>query len=98
MLKILLVEDSAVDAELIELQLRAERLAVQIKRVQTRGEFVGALDTGAWDVVLADFSLPQFGALEVMEIFRRRGSESRRSKSGFSPSTSPHPPRLGLGR
>ena len=55
MLKILLVEDSAVDAELIELQLRAERLAVQIKRVQTRGEFVGALDTGAWDVVLADF-------------------------------------------
>jgi len=60
MLKILLVEDRPEDAELIERQLRVERLAVQTRRVQTRGDFLSAIDTGAWDVVLADFTLPQF--------------------------------------
>jgi len=75
MLKILLVEDRPEDAELIERQLRVERLAVQTRRVQTRGDFLSAIDTGAWDVVLADFTLPQFGALEVMDILRRRGSD-----------------------
>src|SRR5437773_11700454 len=75
MLRVLLVEDSAADAELVEHQLRMERLAVHVKKVETRGELLGSLDASSWDVVLADFTMPQFGALEVLEILEGRKSD-----------------------
>src|SRR5882672_7775997 len=75
MLKILLVEDSAEDAELIRHQLHSDQLVIHTKRVQTRTELENALDYEDWDVVLADYKLPQFDAFEVLELIQRRKND-----------------------
>ena len=72
MLKVLLVEDNADDAELLERHMQRERMGVQIKTVESRRAFTTALNGTPWDIVLVDFSLPQFSAMEVLEILARQ--------------------------
>jgi PAS domain S-box-containing protein len=71
-IRILLVEDSDLDAELIAARLRAERLPVVLTRVFTRGDFEAACDRGDFDVVLCDFSLPAFDGATALAIARER--------------------------
>ena len=71
-LNILLVEDVASDAELILRELRRAGFQFDSRRVQTREEFEAALDSSMPDLILADFSMPQFSALEGLQILRTR--------------------------
>src|SRR5205814_286309 len=71
-LRVLHIEDNTNDAELVELLLRQEGLAVQIERVETRNEFLSALKGGAFDVILSDFSLPTFDGKAALGLAREK--------------------------
>ena len=58
-LRVLLVEDSDADAQLIERQLRDQGFDPRIHRVETEAELRAALGD-RWDVVLADYLLPDY--------------------------------------
>jgi diguanylate cyclase (GGDEF)-like protein/PAS domain S-box-containing protein len=61
-LNVLLVEDSADDAELLELELSRGGLSPAIRRVETAEAMRAALAEADWDVVLCDYNLPSFSA------------------------------------
>jgi signal transduction histidine kinase/CheY-like chemotaxis protein len=67
-LRILLVEDSIQDAELVQELLEADDFVCNVTRVQTRTEFLAALEDGAFDLVLADYALPSFDGLSALKL------------------------------
>ncbi|MGR8934720.1 MAG: PAS domain S-box protein [Gammaproteobacteria bacterium] len=69
-LRILMVEDSVEDAELIEEELREGGVKFVLRRVQTRDAFFRALEDFQPDIVLSDFMLPCFNGREVLRILR----------------------------
>ena len=71
-LNVLLLEDSATDAELLGARLRASDLDVDLTRVGDRETFIDALSR-PWDAVIADFRLPGFDALEALDLVSERG-------------------------
>jgi diguanylate cyclase (GGDEF)-like protein/PAS domain S-box-containing protein len=71
-LHVLIVEDSEEDAQLLLLQLRRNGYKPLARRVQTAEEMERALDEKAWDLVIADYSLPTFNALDALELFHAR--------------------------
>jgi PAS domain S-box-containing protein len=66
-LRVLIVEDNPTDAELMVLRLEKEGFQLDWKRVQSEKEFLASLDSG-WDLILADWSLPQFSGLRALEL------------------------------
>lgn len=72
-LKILLLEDVADDAGLVDHALRKERLSFVSKRVDTREDFIEALNGFIPDVVLSDHGLPQFNSIEALQLCREQG-------------------------
>src|SRR5438309_2339499 len=67
-LRILLLEDSVQDAELIQELLEADQFVCEITRVQTRAEFQAALEDNGIDLVLADYELPSFDGLSALKL------------------------------
>lgn len=62
-LRILIVEDSEDDAELIVRELHRGGYVVEVAIVDNAGDMKRALTEQKWDAVIADYSLPNFGAL-----------------------------------
>lgn len=71
-LRILFLEDSPVDAELEERQLRKGGLRFQAQRATTREEFEKALEEFRPDVVLADYALPEYDGLSALRCVLER--------------------------
>ena len=71
-LNILIVEDRVEDAELAVYELGKHGYDVAWKRVEDEKAFLEALDS-APDVIIADYSLPQFGALQALELLQSKG-------------------------
>jgi sigma-B regulation protein RsbU (phosphoserine phosphatase) len=71
-LKILHLEDDATDAELVEATLIREGVACNVTVVGTQSDFVAALEEDGFDLVLADFSLPDFDGMRGLAIVRKR--------------------------
>jgi PAS domain S-box-containing protein len=69
-IRVLHLEDSALDAELVSEFLRAEGFSCQIERVWTRADFVRALAHGEFDLILADHRLPDFDGESALVIAR----------------------------
>ncbi|MGL5060257.1 MAG: PAS domain S-box protein [Microcoleus sp.] len=69
-LNILLVEDSPLDAELIEAYLGDGGIDYSLQCVETRQEFVAALEKNCFDIILADYMLPCFNGIAALEIAR----------------------------
>jgi len=67
-IRALLIEDSEADAQLITESLRARWPQVEVMRVQAAAAVRAALTTGKWDVVVCDWSLESFGALEALGV------------------------------
>ena len=64
-MKILHLEDSDDDAELIRTALRDQVSPNEVTRVETGGTFLEALHQDDWDIILADYSLPRTICLPV---------------------------------
>ncbi len=72
-LRVLHLEDSSIDAELIREMLTSSSLVAEIDRVETRDQYVAALDRHpCYDLILADYSLPAFDGLSALELARER--------------------------
>jgi len=67
-LRFLLLEDDPGDAGLIQGLLEAEGFACEVKRVQTRPEFVAALENSQLDLILADNKLPSFDGFSALKL------------------------------
>jgi diguanylate cyclase (GGDEF)-like protein len=66
--RVLIVDDSDDDAELISLELQRAGWSVEYRRVDKQRDLELALRTSRWDVVVADYSLPQLDALHTLRI------------------------------
>ena len=69
-LRVLILEDDSDDAELMLHALRRAGFDPSSTRAETEQEFRDGLDL-APEVILADFSLPKFGALEALQILQQ---------------------------
>lgn len=72
-LRVLLVEDSENDALLLELALQRTGFSAQCERVQTADGLANALDNQEWDVVIADYVMPQFDGLSALALVKEKG-------------------------
>ena len=71
-LRILHLEDSVADAELVRGLLEEEGISCSVTCVKTRKDFQAELDRGAFDLILSDYSLPQFDGLTALAMARQR--------------------------
>jgi PAS domain S-box-containing protein len=69
-LKILLVEDSEDDSELIARKLRKEGYRFDLKRVETEKAMKAALDDEDWDLIICNYILPRFDGKKALKLAR----------------------------
>jgi len=70
-LRVLIVEDSEEDADLILLELKRGGYDPVYRRVEGADEMRRALEE-EWDMVLSDFSMPHFSVTEALEMVQQR--------------------------
>jgi PAS domain S-box-containing protein len=66
-LRALLVEDSRLDVELLQVQLERACPGVQLEVVREEAHFVDTLRAGGWDLVLSDYELPGFTGADLLD-------------------------------
>ena len=74
-LRILLLEDNPVDAELNERVLRKAGIVFTSLRVETRDAFIKSLEEFRPGIILSDYKLPGFDGLSALQIVRREHPE-----------------------
>lgn len=72
-IKVLHLEDSSSDAELVARVLQKSASDFEIKVVDTRIEFENALKQFGPEIIISDHSLPSFNSLEAMDILKDIG-------------------------
>src|SRR4051812_13382572 len=71
-LQVLILEDQAVDAELILHELKRSGYTYASKRVETQADYLQAIEDLP-DIILADYTLPQFTAMQALHLLQERG-------------------------
>ncbi len=72
-LRVLIVEDSEDDAEIIVYQLERGGYAPIYQRVDNAAAMTLALEQQQWDIVLADHSLPRFSGIAALALLQEKG-------------------------
>lgn len=70
-LRVLILEDSPIDAELLIHNIRHAGYKVSVERVDTRPAYLRAIEAIP-QIILADYSLPQFNAMEALKLLQER--------------------------
>jgi PAS domain S-box-containing protein len=68
-LRALILEDRPTDAELLALEIRHAGYELEWLRVDTREDYLAALETKP-QIILADYSLPQFNAMQALHLLQ----------------------------
>ena len=76
LLRILLVEDNPADAELCLRELKRAGWEVAAEVVQTAEECAQCLRARAYDIVLADYGLPNWTGMGALELVRAQGTDT----------------------
>ena len=71
-LKVLILEDRADDADLMLRELQRAGYEPKWKRVEAEPDYLAQLDQ-RWEIILADYNLPQFDGLRALELLLARG-------------------------
>src|SRR5437016_12367605 len=71
-LRLLHIEDSELDHELMLAHLRRGGLAVEPLRVDSQAEFLRALEQ-PWDLIVSDYNLPGFSGLVALDLLKAYG-------------------------
>jgi len=71
-LRILFVEDVPADAELAERILRQDGLVFTSTRVETKEEFLRALEEFRPDLIISDYAMPHFDGMAALELALER--------------------------
>ncbi|MEI6750002.1 MAG: PAS domain S-box protein [Bacteroidota bacterium] len=67
-LKILIVEDLESDAEILKRMITKEGINFVDRIVETKDDFINALSTFCPDLILSDYSLPQFDGMKALQL------------------------------
>jgi signal transduction histidine kinase len=73
-LHVLLVEDNAMDAELLIQELLRAGFAADWEQVDNEKDYLARLDD-EFDLILSDYQLPQFDGLRALELLQERGQD-----------------------
>lgn len=76
-MRILVVEDQHEPAKVLQAGLVGLHSDLQVACVSSAEEALGALESGACDLLIADVLLPGISGLELMARFRRRNAQTR---------------------
>jgi len=77
------------DTDLLRAMLEMDKIVAAVERVETREQFLGALEAGGYDLIISDYSLPSFDGLTALSLAR----ELIPSLSSCSPGRSAKRPR-----
>ncbi len=69
-LRVLIVEDSEPDTELILRELSRYGYLPEYKRVDNGPDMARALESGRWDIVISDHTMPAFSSIKALEVLR----------------------------
>jgi len=69
-LRVLIVEDSEDDAELLLRELRSGGYEPLSERVDTHKAMADALKKKTWDIIITDYSLPHFNGFQALKLLR----------------------------
>jgi PAS domain S-box-containing protein len=74
LLRVLIIEDYEEDALLLQRHLARAGYKVDARRIETAAELKAALEEpAAWDLVIADYTLPTFGARDALKLIQKSG-------------------------
>ncbi|HSL30374.1 MAG TPA: HD domain-containing phosphohydrolase [Anaerolineales bacterium] len=73
LLRVLLVEDWDDDAQLVVRELRRNGYDVVFERIETLSAMQQALIDKSWDIIICDYSLPQFDAMQALQVLKESG-------------------------
>jgi len=75
-LRVLIIEDYEEDALLLQRHLSRAGYKVDARRIETASELKAALEEpNRWDLVIADYTLPAFGARDALKLIQKSGIE-----------------------
>ena len=69
-LRVLVIEDSEIDAMLLVEQLREGGYDPTSRRVDNAEDLADALETQTWDIIFSDHNMPQFNSTAALEMVR----------------------------
>jgi signal transduction histidine kinase len=72
LVKILMVEDSSADSELVRRELRRSGFPARTQVVQTQSQFLAEIENNRPDIVLADYNLGQWRGMDALETLRQK--------------------------
>jgi PAS domain S-box-containing protein len=75
LLRVLIVEDSEDDTLLLVRELRREGYLPTYLRVDTAAAFTTALATQEWDLIIADYTLPQFTGMAALKLLQEQAKD-----------------------
>ncbi|HEX9582178.1 MAG TPA: response regulator [Gemmatimonadales bacterium] len=75
-LRVLIVEDSTPDVDLLLRELRRAGYEPEHERVDTAETMNAALDRGPWDLVVSDYSMPGFSGTAALALLRARALDA----------------------
>jgi DNA-binding NtrC family response regulator len=70
--KILILEDTDADAELLERRLRETSLNLEMRRVVSRVAYLDALENFAPDIIISDYKLPDLDGYSAFNLAREK--------------------------
>jgi PAS domain S-box-containing protein len=73
LLRVLLIEDSEDDSQLLVRELRRLGYDVEFERIETVAAMQMALAHKTWDLILSDYTLPTFNAPQALKVLKASG-------------------------
>ena len=74
-LRVLIIEDSDEDTQLLLRELRRGGYDVESERVETEKAMRAMLSEKEWDLILSDYALPKFSAPGALEVLKASGQD-----------------------
>src|SRR6266540_2823387 len=74
-LRVLIIEDSEDDTQLLLRELRRGGYEVESERVETAEATHSALTQKTWDLILSDYTMPTFNASQALEVLKASGQD-----------------------
>src|SRR5919108_4587123 len=74
-LRVLFVEDSEDDTQLMIREIRRGGYDLEWERVDTRLGMQAALTSRSWDLVISDHTMPEFSSMQALEVLKNSGQD-----------------------
>lgn len=75
-LRILHIEDNQKDAELIASMIEAGDVLADITLVETREDFIAALDSDGFNLILSDYTIPSYDGMSALKAAKERSPDT----------------------